>query len=195
MADAKLTTVITPKDEPVRLSYVNLLTPRETDSGESKYGATILIPKTAVKTKAMIDAAVEAAIQAGISSRFNGKRPAMLNLPLHDGDGTRPSDGEPYGPECKGHWVLNATSRQQPGVIDRKGRKIEDATEIYSGMYACVSLNFAAYNNNKKGVGCYLNNVMKHSDGEALAGKSRPEDDFADLLDADADTDPLAYLM
>ena len=43
--------------------------------------------------------------------------------------------------------------------------------DIYSGMYARVTINFFGYmSNGKKGVGCGLGNVMKTRDGEPLAG-------------------------
>ena len=35
---------------------------------------------------------------------------------LYDGDGTRPS-GEPFGPECKGHWVITASGKQKPQCV------------------------------------------------------------------------------
>ena len=186
MADKKPTRIVTPTDEPVRLSYVKLFTPEETKTGP-KYSTTILIPKTATKTKALIDSAMKAALQIGQTSELKGVPQSQLIIPLHDGDGQKPKGGE-YGEECKGHWVLNAsTYHQRPGIVNRKLEPITDATEVYSGMYACVDLSFAPYNNVNKGIGCYINNVLKHSDGPVLAGKPRPEDSFADYADAEDD--------
>lgn len=159
----------------VRLSYVNLLEPRPPQGGgEAKYGATILLPKSDTATMQAIQAAIEEAAQYGVSKKWEGKRPANLNVPMYDGDAGRPSDGEAYGDECKGHWVLSAKSKTQPGIVDQRVQPILDSTQIYSGMYALVEISFYAYNTGaKKGIGIGLNNVQKVADGEMLGGGRR----------------------
>ncbi len=166
----------------VRLSYVNLFTPRASEPGQDpKYSTTILIPKSDFATKHRIDAAINAAIQMGISEKFGGQRPPMLNLPIHDGDGVRPSDGTPYGEECRGHWVLTSSTKQKPEVVDIALNPITNQTEVYSGMYGRVSMRFFPYNSKgKKGIGCGLNNVQKLEDGEPLGGRSSATSDFGD---------------
>ena len=53
-------------------------------------------------------------------------------------------------------------------------------TDVYSGMYARVTINFFGYNTaGKRGVGCGLGNVMKTRDGEPLAGGASAAADFA----------------
>ena len=53
-------------------------------------------------------------------------------------------------------------------------------SEVYSGCYGRVSLNFYAYFvNGNRGIAAGLNNIQKIRDGEPLAGKSRAEDDFS----------------
>ncbi|MCQ4638655.1 DUF2815 family protein, partial [Anaerovorax odorimutans] len=146
---------------------------------EPKYSCTILVPKTDTATKARIDAAIEAAKQDGAQSKFGGTVPPILAIPVHDGDGTRPSDGMPFGEECKGHWVFTASSKQAPQIVDAGVNPIIDQTEVYSGMYARVSVNFFAYNSNgRKGIGCGLNNVQKLADGEPLGGRTTAAEDF-----------------
>jgi hypothetical protein len=96
-----------------------------------------------------------------------------------------PNGGE-YGDECKGHYVLNASSKNKPGVVDAALQPIIEPTEFYSGCYGRASLNFFAYNQaGNRGIGCGLNNLQKLADGEPLGGKSRPEDDFSDEADDD----------
>ena len=182
MSEVKPTKVVTGK---ARLSYVHLFTPYAHNPGqEPKYSCTILIPKTDTATKARIDAAIEAAKQEGAQSKFGGVLPPVLPTPVHDGDGTRPSDGMPFGEECKGHWVFTASSKQAPQVVDAGVNPILDQTEVYSGMYARVSVNFFAYNSNgRKGIGCGLNNVQKLADGEPLGGRSTAAEDFAPVQD------------
>lgn len=171
----------------VRFSYVNLLKPRESQyGGEPKYSVTILVPKSDVATKQRIDAAIEAAKQLGKSKVWNGVIPPMVAAPVYDGDGTRPSDGMPFGEECKGHWVFTATAKadQPPKIVDINMNPIIDPTEVYSGMYGRIAVNFAPYAQaGKKGVGCYIStNVQKTRDGEPL-GSAAPAaaDDFGSL--------------
>jgi hypothetical protein len=166
----------------VRLSYLNVFEPKpSTIGGDPKYSVTLLIPKTDTQTYNAVMTAMQAAIDAAMPKLWDGQRPPILNLPLHDGDGGRPSDGLPYGDECKGHWVMTASSVTQPLIIHPDMSRIIDKTEIYSGMYACVSAAFFGYATGKKGIGCGLNNIMKVADGEPLGGRTTPEQDFADV--------------
>jgi hypothetical protein len=179
------TKVITGK---VRLSYCNLFQPRAAEDGqEPKYSCTILVPKSDKVTINKIKAAIEAAKQAGASSVFGGKIPANVKTSVHDGDGEKPNGGE-YGEECKGHYVINASSKQKPGIVDRNLNEIIDSTEVYSGCYARVSINFYAFSKNgNKGIACGLNNVQKIADGDYLGGRSRAEDDFDEYNDDSGD--------
>ena len=164
-----------------RLSYCNLTTPRAAQQGgEPKYSVTLLIPKTDVATKADIDAAIQAAANEALSKVWNGARPPQLRVPIYNGDGLRPS-GVPYGDECKGHWVMTASTKNKPQVVGIDNINCELApSDIYSGMYARVTIRFFGYSNSgNKGIGCGLGNVMKTRDGEALAGSASASVDFA----------------
>jgi len=84
---------------------------------------------------------------------------------------------------------MNVSSKTKPGLVDRSLHELVDQTEVYSGMYARVSINAFAYSfQGSKGVSFGLNNVQKLRDGEAFAGASRASDDF-DALDDDDDDD------
>lgn len=158
----------------VRLSFVHLFKPYAFQPGqEEKFSTTILVPKNDPETKAKIDAAMSAAIEKGIKDNWNGVRPPILNTPVYDGDGTRPSDGMPFGEECKGHWVFTASSKVDypPEIVDVSGNRIISPSEIYSGIYARVHVNFYPYAfGGKKGIGVGLGPVQKISDGEPLGG-------------------------
>lgn len=163
----------------VRFSFVNLLRPRENQyGGEPKYSVTILVPKSDVMTKQNIDSAIEAAKQLGKSKHWNGVIPPMVAIPIYDGDGVKPSDGMPFGPECKSHWVFSASTKvdQPPKVVDMQAQPIMDATQVYSGMFGRIAVNFGPYAQaGKKGIGAYIStNVQKTRDGEPL-GSSAPE--------------------
>jgi len=179
MANINIQDVVTGK---VRLSYVHLFTPYASQQGgEAKYSTTILLPKTDIVTKQRIDAAINAAIQEGVASRWNGVRPTVLAIPVYDGDGVRPSDGMPFGEECKGHWVFTASSKLSPEIVDLGVQRILNQTEIYSGIYARVSVRFFPYaSNGKKGIGCGLGPVQKLEDGEPLGARVSAAAAFGD---------------
>lgn len=167
----------------VRLSYANLITPRESQQGgEPKYSVALLIPKSDTATIEDIRQSMKAAYEEGVAKKWGGAHPQMKEL-LHDGDGVKPSTGLPYGEECKGHYVITASSVKKPQVVGIDNIKCELAPQdIYSGMYARVTVNFFPYDTaNSKGVGCGLGNVLKTRDGEPLAGGATAESDFADI--------------
>lgn len=175
-----------------RFSYAHLLKPRLDDSGNTKFSVTLLIPKTDTATMQKINAAIQQAVLDGVSSKWNGVKPPNVATPVHDGDGLKQS-GEPFGAECKGHWVMTASSNTRPEVVDLNIQPILDATQVYSGMHGRASIRFFPYlNSGKRGVGCGLNNVQKTRDGEPLSGGTTAEQDFGTGLGAPPQA-PQAY--
>ena len=166
----------------VRFSYCNLFQARppfNNPQGEPKYSCTILVPKSNAAAKAAIDRAVAEAIDQGVTTKWNGVRPPQPAICVHDGDGPRPSDGSAFGEECRGCWVFTASSKQPPFVVDANVQPIIDPTQVYSGMWGNVNVNFFAYaNTGKKGIGCGLNGVQKTQDGEPLGGRVTAEEAF-----------------
>src|SRR5690606_15555514 len=105
-----------------------------------------------------------------------GSIPKNWHDTIKDGDD---EDVVEKNPEYAGHWVFNASASTKPGIVDRELNEILDADQIYSGMYARVSVNCFPYKNKGNvGVSFGLNHVQKIADGEFLGGRSRPEDDF-----------------
>lgn len=163
----------------VRLSFCHLWEPYAQNPGdEPKYSVTILIPKTDTATLNTIYAEMAAAEQQGVVSKWNGVKPPIVKNPLYDGDGVRPS-GEPFGEECKGCMVMTASSKEQPSIVDLQVQPILNRSDVYSGCYARVSLNFFPYaSSGNKGIGCGLNAVQKLEDGETLAGRVSAQEAF-----------------
>ena len=165
----------------VRLSYEHVWEPASVNGGTPKYSVSLIIPKDDVKTVAAINAAIDNAIQDGVA-KFGGKIPpkSALKLPLRDGDTER--DDETY----RNAYFVNANSTTAPQIVDRAVQPILDRSEVYSGCYARVSINFYCFNSNgNKGIACGLGNIQKVRDGEPLGGKSSAADDFATELDDD----------
>lgn len=188
--DNSTTKVITGK---VRLSYAHVFKPASIDGGDEKYSTAILIPKDDKDTLRKIKAAVDAAKEQG-RSKWGGKIPNSLKTPLRDGDEDRPDD-DVYA----GHYFLNASSKTKPEIAKPIGKgadgktkfqEITDSTEVYSGCYARVSLNFYPFDvKGNRGVAAGLNSVVKVQDGEFLGGRASLDDDFADAEFDDYDDD------
>lgn len=179
------TKVITGK---VRFSYVNIFKSRSFQNGQdAKYSICLLIPKADKTTLKKIKAAIDEAVEDGVSSKWGGKKPANLKLPLRDGDEERADEA----PEYEGMMFLNANSSQKPGIIDKDLNEILDPDEVYSGCWGRASINFFAYNNSgNKGIGVGLNNIQKLKDGERLGGaRASAESDFGDVPFDDDDDD------
>lgn len=166
----------------VRLSYANLWEPKSINGGKEKYSVSVIIPKSDQRTIEKIERAVDAAIEEGIG-KFGGKKPnkKTIKLPLRDGDVEK--DDEAY----KDAYFINANSMTAPQIVDANVELILDRSEIYSGVYARVSLNFYAFNvNGNKGVACGLGNVQKVRDGEPLGGRTNASEEF-EVLDVEDD--------
>ena len=159
----------------VRLSYAHVWEPKSINGSEPKYSVSILIPKTDKETLSKIKAAVDAAKEEG-KSKWKGKIPANLKMPVRDGD-TEREDDEVY----EGHYFINANSSKAPQIVDLYRNPITDEDQLYSGCYARVSVNFYPFDvNGNKGIACGLNNIQKVKDGERLGGGSTAEQDFND---------------
>lgn len=177
------TKVITGK---VRFSYVNIFKPKSFNDGQAaKYSTCLLIPKTDKAGLAKIRKAIDEAVQEGISSKWGGKQPKNLRLPLRDGDLEKADEA----PEYEGMFFLNANSSQRPGIVDKDLQEILDPEEVYSGCWGRASINFFPYDSNgNRGIGVGLNNIQKLRDGERLgASRAKAEDDFGDGFEDEED--------
>lgn len=165
---------------PCRLSYTHLFAKYSMTGGagaaDGKYMTNVLIPAGEKETVKALQDAIEAAKRKGITAKWQGKEPRELALPLHDGDD---KDGDEV---YAGHYYINAKCATRPGVVDMNLAPIMDEDEIYSGVWAYVSVTFYPYSTNgKRGVAAGLNNVMKYKDGERLGGRANAENDFGNI--------------
>jgi hypothetical protein len=179
------TRVVTDK---VRLSFPHIFEPYAFGDEEPRYSVMVLIPKSDKKTlKALRDAEQEAR-KNGISSVFGGKDPGdKLASVIKDGDLV----ADEY-PEREGHWYLTARTKTRPGVVDINVNPILDASEVYSGCYARVSLSAFPYKyGGNFGVSFGLGNVQKVADGENLGGAKSAEADFAEFKNAPSSSSDL----
>jgi len=173
----------------VRLSYANIWKATSIEEGaDKKFSSALLIPKTDEATMEKIEAAIEH-LKAEAIKKYGvkGKLPVKFKLPLRDGDEEKPED-EAYA----GHWFINASSKNQPGIVgmerdgDGKLKRITDESDVKSGDYVRASINFYIfYVPSQKGIAVGLNNIQKVRDGAPLAGKSNADADFDDDFEDD----------
>lgn len=185
-----MTKVITKE---VRLCFTHLLTPRSDDQDpqnreKDRFQAMILLPKSDTATYEALKAAEAAALADGLDKIWNNKVPGGLLNPDKTLKESVIRDGDEYSdkyPERAGHWFFTPRSKSRPGVVSRDMQEIIDPSEVYSGMYARVSMRAYAFDVGvNKGVSFVLDNVQKLRDGEKFgAVADKPEDDFADSLD------------
>lgn len=148
-----------------------------------------MIPKSDKKTIKKIKAAQNAAIEAQKAAKFNGKVPPNLKSTLRDGDVEMDLD---KFPEFEGHMFMNISAGENypPGVVDSRVNPITDRSEVYSGIWARVSMAAFCYNTQgNKGVSFGLNHVQKVRDDEPFGNVTRAVDDFDVLDDEDDDDD------
>lgn len=171
------TKVVTGK---IRLSYVNIFEPKEPQGGgDPKYSVTLLIPKADTVTMGKIKEAIAEARENFCKRNGASALPAKPNTTLHDGDGVR-DNGDPYGPECKGCYVITVSSKQKPVIVDAFRNPVADPGEVYSGCYGRAAINFYGYiKNGKKGISAGLLSIQKLHDGEPF-GTVGSADDFDD---------------
>lgn len=163
---------------PCRLSYTHVFSKYspDGDAASGKYMTNVLIPKEEKETIKAIQQAIEAAKKAAVTSKWGGREPKKLDMPLRNGDTDKEDD------VYSGHFYVNAKSNTRPGVCDKNKSPIMDEDEIYSGVWAIVSVTFFGYDiSGNRGVACGLNNIMKFKDGERLGGRASAETDFADI--------------
>ena len=165
---------------PCRFYYLHCWEPDSVNGGDPKYSVSAIIPKSDTKTINAIKAAVEQAKKDSIS-KWGGKIPANLKLPLRDGDIDRPDD-EAYA----NSYFFNANSRQAPQVVDSHVQPILDQSAVYSGCYGKISVTFYGYNSNgNRGIAAGLGNIQKLRDGESLGGRTTAAEDFETEEDED----------
>lgn len=127
--------------------------------------------------------AAKDAADAAAKEKWGDKLPKNLKSPFLDA-GNYEYDGYEEGMTLVRTWT-----KRKPGVVDSQKNEIIDESEFYPGCYARATIAAFPYDvDGNRGVGFYLNNIQKLSDGEPLLkGSSRAEDDF-DAVDAGGDT-------
>lgn len=174
MADTPRVKLLSPK---ARLSFPNLFRAKAAEEGqEPKFSCTLLFSPEAQATPEF--AAMKAAAAAAVTAKWGDKIPANLRNPFRKAEEKADKQGYEAG------WVfINVSSKERPGVVQNTPagmQRVIDEADVYPGCFVIASISPYAYDQKgNRGVSFGLNNVLKVGDGEALGGRSKPEDDFA----------------
>lgn len=175
-----------------RLSYAHLWEPRAIgDGAEKKYSVAVLIPKDDVQSVEAVKTAIIAAKNKGLLEKWAGKLPKNYRNPLRDGDQLTEEGERMHDDNYKNCYFFNCSSKTPVQMLDKNKLVITDRSEVYSGCYAYVSVNFFPYTNSgSNGVTGGLNAVMKVADGESFGGQRDAASDF-DFVQVSTDIDDL----
>ena len=178
MRKAQKTMVVIPN---ARLAYMNVWEPKKLMNGTRKYSCEVIFPMSDTETVEKIHAAMGAAYEEYGDRVPDTYRDGEVISPLKIGSQERPRDSE-----YEGMYFMRASSMNAPGIVYTNLKPIINRAEVYSGIYAKVSVSFYLYykigrdGRPVKGVACSLRNIMKLSDGKPLGKRDTPEDDFAE---------------
>ena len=164
----------------IRISFPDLFTARaQAEGSEPKFACTFLVePGSAQET------AINNEILRVVESKWPGKGAQIIKQ--ISGNNMRfcfrPADEKDYQ-GFEGMRFFKASSKVRPTIIDRDRSPLtQEDGKPYAGCYVNAIVDFYAYDNNGKGVGCALKGIQFFKDGDAFAGGgvARP-DDFEDL--------------
>lgn len=159
------------------IAHPSLFSPRpeNSDIDAGKFTAMVIVKKSDKETVEKLRTAVASAIKA----QWPDKEPGGLMKPVKDGDAKFSEDEKKYH-YLKGCFYLNVKTTTKPKVFDAKVNEIIDPTDVVSGDYAKVSMNFKAYDKaGNKGVGVYMNAVQHLGRGPQVIGGGDASADFS----------------
>lgn len=172
---------------PVRLSYMNVFTPKVNDlkEGAKEYSAVLLIPKQG--NEFLPNAAEELkelrkALSGAVFAKWGDKPPAKLRNPIRDGDEETDSQGEPKAP---GYWFMNVSAKEAypPLLVDGSRRTVTGGWN--SGDWGMVHIAIFAYEQKgNRGVSAGLRAIQFLHKGESMGGSAVSADVFDEVAPA-----------
>jgi hypothetical protein len=93
-------------------------------------------------------------------------------------------------PVLKDKVILTAKTKYAPAILNLAKEEITSREEFYSGCVVRVSLTPNAWEyKGRKGVGFYLQNILKVADGERLGGSGVKGSEFGDMFEEGSSAD------
>lgn len=165
-----------------RLSYPHVFKPSAFNGeGEPKFSASFYVPKAEKEFIASLRSLQEDAVK----ELYGSKKPQNFETwGIADGDDT---DDE----AAKGCYIVKASNKVKPKVVDWRGSDILDELEVYGGCYARASVQAKAYGTPAKGgVTLELLVVQKVADGTPFGGAAKAMsaavDELGEYVEAEA---------
>jgi hypothetical protein len=186
MAQAKIMVersqrIVTPV---ARVSYPTLFVPRAYQEGDDpKFSATLMVKKDEAGN-AFADS-LKKAQDAVLKTLYPKKMPMNIErYGVTDGDDVVDKEGKPVE-SAAGHWLIKASSKSKPAVVNADKSEIINAEEVYGGCWGKASIQAKAYGNPQKGgVSLELVAFQKVRDdtpfGGAAANRAAAVDEFDD---------------
>jgi len=119
------------------------------------------------------------------------KVPANIKYPLKKGEEAFPGKGDNPSPFA-GKMVLSSATAEQPKmvkVLNGAYVPIIDHSDLYAGCRVQAFVGIQGFNLKvNKGVGCYVNGILKIADGTNLEGGSRDASQMFGSAEGKADT-------
>lgn len=172
------------------IAFPALFEPKESLSGDMKYGGCFLIDETNKDGIKALQQEVDRAIEYGIKKKWNNKRPKFKNEPLRSGNKYLEEYSINNGEEPPANFIkiyenrvfFNAacTLKEPPGIVGPTNHPLTDESAIYTGAIVLADVRAFPYSfSGNNGVTWWLNNVMLVRDGERIDGKLDAVDAFA----------------
>jgi len=138
---------------------------------KGKFGACVILKDNDPQLEAIrAELAKQTAkgISMGKFTEAQSKAKSFLKC-LRDGSEEVVTEGRPQ--HYMNTMFFNANNKQQPGIVGPNAKPLMDQSVLYSGCICNVDVNFFPYNNESKGIGCALNNIMLVKSAERLDGR------------------------
>ncbi len=164
---------------PFRVSFPEVFESKSYDGSEPKYSLVMLFyPEKFTKKEAAQFQAMKALRDEACQTKFSKSFKDMKVNPafkvgLRKGEEKPDLDG--YG---EGMVFATASSKMQPGLIDRDRTPIMKIEDFYPGCWARATLTAYGYDNKSKGVAFGLQNIQKLGEGESFSGRVDADEDF-----------------
>lgn len=151
-----------------KMSYPTVFEPQGFQGSDPKYSCSLLIDKSDKACADMLDK-LEALHEEAIAATFEGGKPPRNFERWGITDGDELSD-----PTAEGHWVIKASNKSRPAVVDADKTEILEASSVYGGAIGRLNIVAKAYGTkNKGGVTFELLAVQKTDDGTPFGGAAK----------------------
>jgi hypothetical protein len=200
---------------PFRLAFPEIFKPKAgVEGGKAKYSVTMLFPKDGSSALPGFPVQggllnIRKALVSAVKEKWGedkSKWPASLrNIDFKTYVSPNGRDGWPIRDGDNVEWsgfsgmvFVRANSDFKPGLVDAKVQAVIDPEAVFGGLICQAQINAFAYSNaGNNGVSLGLNHVqILKDDGTVYGGRSKPEDVFAPVADAQSsvghDEDPFA---